>query len=133
MPFMVRKRIVRNRVKTYTDNIVSRLWMAVGIAGLACAVCCTVLFYAVGINAWATMFIFALVIVPFAEIAQGLVLDEASLIWGGGIGLAIGVLATCIVGSALSQWAIPLFIVAFVCMMIIPGHIINHKAHDERA
>lgn len=132
-PFMVRKRIVRIPVKTYTDKIVSRLWTSVGLAGLACSVACIALYYAVGVDAWASMFVFALVIVPFAELAEGLALGEDALVWGGGFGLAIGIFATCcIIGDAICQWIMPMLIVAYVCMMIIPGHIINHKARNER-
>lgn len=133
-PFMVKKRIVRNRVMTYTDKVVSRLWLAVGAIGFGCAAVCISLFFA-GADAWAAMFIYALVVVPFAEITQGIALSEHSLVWGGAVGMAIGIFVTgCILGETLTEWIMPLFIAAFVCMMIIPGHLINCKAkRDERA
>ncbi len=130
-PIMARKANAKKGAKSYTDKIVSRLWSIVGFSTIAFTFMCLFLLLACGINAWSAMFIFALTIVPVAEIANGIVLNETSCIWGGATGLAAGVIFTCCIagGVALNaSWAIPLFIGAFICMMIIPGHVINHKA-----
>ena len=31
-----------------------------------------------------------------------------------------------------TPWFMPLFIVAYIAMMIVPGHILNYKAHKEK-
>ena len=81
------------------------------------------------------MLAFALIIVPFAEVAQGIVFKETTLIVGGAIGLFAGLFTeACIAGDVelYASWYMPLFIIAFVAMMIIPGHILNHKARKEK-
>ena len=130
-PVMVRKQTVRSGVKTYTDKIISRLWSVVGWSAIACTFACLGLLLFKGMNSWSAMFVFALVIIPFAEIANGIILEESSYIWGGVVGLLAGIFLTCgIAGHATlnATWVMPLFIGAFTCMMIIPGHIINIKA-----
>ena len=60
---------------------------------------------------------------------------ETSLIVGGAIGLFAGLFTeACIAGDVelYASWYMPLFIIAFVAMMIIPGHILNHKARKEK-
>lgn len=85
-------------------------------------------------DTWSMMFLFALIIVPFGEIAQGII-DEKSFMYGGSAGMLIGIFtACCIAGDVLmyAQWYLPLFMLAFVCMMIIPGHILNAKARKAQ-
>lgn len=136
-PIMAKKDAIKKGVKTYTDKIVSRLWSIVGFGAIGCTFSCLGLLLFGGVDAWSAMFIFALIFVPFAEITNGIVLNESSLIGGGSIGLAIGIFVTCCIAGRVALgafWVIPLFMIAFTCMMIIPGHIINHKAKkDERA
>lgn len=130
-PIMARKEAVKKGVKTYTDKIISRLWSVVGFSAMACTLTCLLLTLLGGVDGWSAMFVFALIIVPFAEIANGIVLTETSYIWGGSIGLAAGIFLTCCIAgkvALVASWVMPLFIIAFICMTIIPGHIINHKA-----
>lgn len=70
------------------------------------------------------MFIFALVIVPLAEIAQGIIVNEKSLEVGGAISLIIGIFTTCCIAGDITlyaYWFLPLFMIAFAAMFIIPG------------
>lgn len=130
-PIMARKNAVKKGAKTYTDKIISRLWSIVGGSAISCTFACLGLLLAAGVDAWSAMFVFALIIVPFAEIANGIVLNESSYMWGGSIGLAAGIFLTCCIAGKVAlaaSWVMPLFIAAFICMMIIPGHVINHKA-----
>lgn len=122
-------------VKTYSDRIVSGIWTAVGISAVVCSVCC-LLFQAVAsiTGIWSMMFIFALVIVPFAEIAQGIVIREISFVWGGGAGLLLGIFTMCCIAGHVTlyaNWYLPLFCLAFIVMMIVPGHILNYKARHR--
>ena len=78
-------------------------------------------------------FVFA-VAIPFAEIAQGLIINEKSLVAGGIIGLTVGIVTVCCIAGGITlvaNWYMPLFIIAFAAMMIVPGHILNHKARKE--
>lgn len=130
-PIMAKKNAAKKGVKTYTDKIISRLWSIVGFSAIICTFTCVALLLFGGIDAWSAMFIFALIIVPLAEIANGIVLKESSVMWGGGIGLFSGIIFTCCIAGRVAlaaYWAMPLFIVAWVAMMIVPGHIINNKA-----
>lgn len=130
-PIMARKEAIKKGVKTYTDKMISRLWSVVGFSAMVCTLVCLLLTLLCGVDAWSAMFVFALIIVPFAEIANGIVLNEPSYIWGGALGLASGIVLTCCIAGkvALSaSWVMPLFITAFIFMTIIPGHLINYKA-----
>lgn len=130
-PIMSRKRDVKSGVKSYSDRVTSQIWFVVIISAVV-----SMLFnFGFGILAhiptYAVMLVFALMIVPFAEVAQGIIVKEKSLIIGGAIGLCIGIFTVCcIVGDVAirANWFIPLFIVAFICMMIVPGHVINYKS-----
>lgn len=133
-PIMARKQQLKEGVKSYSDKISSKIWGVVGFSTIFATFCCLGLLLFGGIDAWAMMFAIALVIVPFAEIAQGIVIRERSLMAGGAVGLAIGIFTlACIAGRVplRADWFMPLFIVAFAGMMIVPGHILNHKAKNS--
>lgn len=120
----------RNGVKTYSDKISSLIWTSVGIIALGITVICIGFNFA-GIYAWSAMFIFALIIVPFAEIIQGIVVKEKSLVFGGACGIIIGAFTSCCLVSSIPlyvYWFLPLYMVAFACMMIVPGIVLNRKA-----
>ena len=133
-PIMSKKSDLKSGVKSYSDKITSQIWTTVGLASVVATLFC-VGFGLKGFNAWGMMFAIPLMIVPMAEIAQGIIVKEKSLIVGGAIGLCVGLFTfCCIVGNVrlLINWVLPLFMIAFACMMIIPGHIINHKARQQR-
>ncbi|MCM1035204.1 MAG: hypothetical protein NC038_06145 [Paludibacter sp.] len=133
-PVMAKKKNIKKGVKNYTDKIISQLWAIVGWSAIVCSFVCLGLLVTCGVDAWSAMFVFALIIVPFAEIANGIVLNESSYMWGGAIGFLVGIILTCCIagGVALTAaWVMPLFIGAYICMMIIPGHVINYKAKNN--
>jgi len=46
-----------------------------------------------------------------------------------------GIFIVCCIAAEVPLYAnmiLPIFIVAFICMMIIPGHVINRKAKSQR-
>ena len=133
-PILRKKSDLKNGVKSYSDKITSQIWTTVGLASVVATLFC-VGFAFKGLNPWAMMFTIPLIIVPMAEIAQGIIVKEKSLIVGGSIGLCVGLFTFCCIVSnvrLLINWFLPLFMVAFACMMIIPGHIINRKAKLQR-
>lgn len=130
-PIMAKKERVASGSKSYTNKLTSQMWSVVGLTGIASALLCLGFLVIGGKDSWSMMFAFALIIVPMAEIMQGLVIKEISLIAGGSIGLLTGIFTTCCISAhvaLMASWFMPLFIIAFAAMMIVPGHILNSKA-----
>lgn len=133
-PIMSKKQELSNGVKTYTDKISSRIWSVVGYSAIVSTFCCLGFLLLGGKDSWSMMFAFALIIGPMAEIMQGIVVNEKSLIFGGSCGLLAGIFVMCCIAGGVTlyaTWFMPLFIVAFACMLIIPGHILNYKAKHQ--
>ncbi len=127
-PVMAKRAGGEKWVKSYSDVITSRIWSVVGYSAIASTIMCLGFMLGKGVDAWAMMFALALVLVPFAEIAQGIVIRESSLVWGGSVGLLVGIFTLCCLAGHVilyATWFFPMFMIAFVCMMIVPGHIIN--------
>lgn len=132
-PIMAKKSNNRKGVKTYSDKISSQIWLTVGILAIAAIIVCLGLYFT-GTWAWSLMYAYALIVVPFAEIVQGLIVREHSLIAGGACGVAAGLFTLgCMLGGVTlyACWFLPLFMLAFCCMMLIPGYVINHKARRQ--
>ncbi len=128
---MARREKRTDGVVTYSDKITSHLWSIFGVSEIVLTLICLGFSLIGGIKCWTAMIVYTIIAAPFAEIAQGLIVKEKSLTWGGIVGLAIGmVLVCCVPGKIplLANWFMPLFILFWVVMMIVPGHIINHKA-----
>ena len=128
---MARREKRTDGVVTYYDKITSHLWSIFGVSEIVLTFICLGFSLIGGIKCWTAMIVYTIIAAPFAEIAQGLIVKEKSLTWGGIVGLAIGmVLVCCVTGKIplLANWFMPLFILFWVLMMIVPGHIINHKA-----
>jgi len=134
MPRMVRKERVKSGVMSYPMALSSGVWQIVGFSSLACLALCLGFLFIGGKNAWSAMLLFALLIVGFGEAAQGIIVKERSMVFGGCVGILAGIFTGCCLAADVplyANWYMPIFIVAFVCMMIIPGHILNHKAKKE--
>ena len=134
-PIMAKKEQREHGVKNYSDTLTSRIWSTVGFCAIASTAICLAFLLVKGIDAWSSMFALALIIVPFGEIAQGIIIKERSLVAGGAIGLLAGLFTmACIAGhvALYATWFMPIFIIAFIAMMIVPGHILNSKAKKAR-
>ncbi len=134
-PIMSRKQELKSGVKSYTDKLTSKIWTTVALAAAVSVLCCLGFSLVKGVDCWIMMFLFPVLIIPVVEMAQGFIVKENSFVFGGAIGLTIGIFMTCCVAGKVTLyhgWALPMFIVAFICMMIVPGHIINHKAKQSR-
>ena len=133
-PIMSKKSEKKVGVKSYSDKVTSQIWTTVGIVAVVATLFC-IGFGFKGFNAWGMMLIYPLVIVSMGEIAQGIVVKENALYVGGFIGLCAGIFTVCCLAGRVPldiSWFMPVFIGAFICMMIIPGHIINRKAKQQR-
>lgn len=134
-PIMSNKQQSKNGVKNYSDTLTSRIWSTVGFCAVISTVMCLGFLLVNGTDTWSMMFAFALIIVPFAEIAQGIVIREKALIAGGAAGILAGIFTICCIAGNVTlkvSWFMPVFIIAFIAMMILPGHIINYKARKEK-
>lgn len=134
-PIMSKKELSKKGVKNYTDTLSSYIWTVVGFSSIAATFMCLGFLLLKGIDTWSMMLSFALVIVPFAEIAQGIVIKEKPLVAGGAVGLAAGIFTSCCIAGRVALnvwWFMPMFIVAFISMMVIPGHILNYKARKKK-
>lgn len=133
-PVMAKKMRRKTGSRSYTDRLTSGMWSVVGWAAIASVMLCLGFLLIGGKDSWSMMFAFALIIVPMAEIMQGLVIKENSLIAGGSVGLVAGLFTMCCISAhvvLVATWFMPLFILAFAAMMIVPGHMLNSKAQRE--
>lgn len=134
-PVMARKEQSERGMKSYSDRLTSQIWTVIGYTSIAAALMCVAFLLVGGIDSWMMMLGFALTLVPFAEIVQGIVVNEKSMIVGGSIGLLIGIFTECCIAGRVTLyavWFMPLFILAFAAMFIVPGHVINYKAKHRR-
>ena len=134
-PKMARRRENVIGAKTYTDKLTSSIWSLVGLAAICCTFVCLGFMLFAGKDIWSMMFIFALLIVGLVEAVQGMIINEKSLVAGGTIGFIAGIVMMGVIIAGiplLMNWVLPLFIAAWVCMMIIPGYALNAKARKEQ-
>ena len=133
-PIMAKRKRRETGVMSYTDLLTSNMWSVVGWTAIVSVFLCLGFLLIGGKDSWSMMLAFALIVVPMAEIMQGLIIKEISLIAGGCIGLLIGLFTVCCISAhivLMATWFMPLFIIAFAAMMIVPGHILNSKAKRE--
>lgn len=134
-PIMARKEHIKQGVKNYSDRITSQIWSVVGAMAIVATAMCLGFLLIGGKDSWSMMFAFALIIVPFGEIVQGVILKENSLKVGGITGMVIGIFTVCCIAGRVilsANWYLPVFMLAYIAMFIIPGHILNHKAKSRK-
>lgn len=133
-PIMARRKVHKFGVKSYSDRLSSRIWSTVGFSAILATFVCLGFLLIGGKDSWGMMFAFALIIVPLAEICQGIVINENSMVAGGWTGLAVGIFTVCCIAGGVPlgvNWYLPIFILAFTGMLIVPGHVLNYKAKKE--
>ena len=134
-PIMVRKHERHKGFKTFTDKFTSRLWRFAGLTELLVLCNCISTQYITGASCWGALLAYTLIALPIVEITQGLLIKEKCLRYGGIVGLSAGItMASCVAGGIAprSNWYIPLLILAFVGMMVVPGHILHNRAQKEK-
>ena len=134
-PLMRRSRRCDFGAVSYSDRLISRMWTIVGFSFLFLTLVCFAFIFIANINCWTAMLVYSLIAVPIAETVQGIALKERSMLWGGVMALAVGMFTLCCAVGGVrlaASWFMPLFILAFVVMMIVPGHILNHKARKAK-
>ncbi len=128
-----RKAGLRN-VMTYTDKLSMSLWNYV-LWLAVCAMIIGALFFISGLNVWYVMELFSFFVVGMAVSVQGMIIKEKTMIFGGAFSVLSGgfLVAGMIVGNpCLGFYSVPLFILSYLLMMIIPGYILNYKASKKQ-
>ena len=129
-----RKHESNKAVRTYTDLISSRLWTLVGYCAIFITAVCLALMLFGGTDCWIAMLIFGLLIVGIAIAVQGFIIREKSLVTGGSVGIAAGIIVMCCSLARIAvaaSWGYPLIATSFLLMLVIPGHILNRKARRQ--
>lgn len=124
----------RRGCKSYTDKVCSTIWSAVGIIGIVAAAMCGLFHYATGVSPWFVMYLYALMVVGGATMASGVVLKVGSMVWGGSFSIAVGLGLVCCVltGVAIRAiWLMPVFILCFGVMMVLPGLELRRKTRID--
>lgn len=133
-PVMARREKRERGVTTYSDMITSRLWTLFGISEAVLILVCLVAQLGFGVNCWISMMVYSFIVAAFAEIVQGIVVKEKSLVAGGCVGLFLGMIMLCSAVGKIPLYTdifLPVFMLGFVAMMIIPGHVLNYKAKHK--
>lgn len=134
-PHMMKKQQNKAGVRTYTDKLSNGIWSLVGANAILFTFLCLGFMLFAGKDIWSLMLVFALLVVGIVETVQGMIIKEKTLIAGGSIGMIAGVVTMALIVAAIPLyigWFMPMFVVAWICMMIIPGHCLNAKARRQK-
>ncbi|MCM1041563.1 MAG: hypothetical protein NC324_06990 [Bacteroides sp.] len=119
-----------NKVKTFVDSLTNGIWKIVGYSGLGLMLLC-VAFSLFGYHQlWISTFFFAFIIVGFGAAMQGVVVRENSYVFGGLFSIVSGffVMGLYLCNIPLSiTWCLPLYILCFLLMCIVPAGIVAKK------
>lgn len=117
------------RIKTDIDRYMNGIWAAIGIFFLIIMAMCFI-FALNGLNAWGAMYLLTLPCCGFGTMSTGIILKEKSLLAGGLLSMiAGGLFIICYICKInIFHYDIFIFAACFAMMMILPGHILNHKA-----
>lgn len=120
--------------KTFIDIVTAGIWKTVGYIAIGTTIGCFIAQQCGHPQAWLAMFYYAFIIVGFGATATGLLLREKSYIFGGVFsifsGFAIIVCNLCNI-PLLYIWVVPLYILCFLLMFIVPAFVIAHKLKKE--
>lgn len=134
MPSILKKKKNETKVKYYTDVLSSGIWKIVTWVSVLCTALCIGFMLFTDKGCWIIMLEIPLLFVGILENVQGVIIQEKSLVYGGWAGIIAGIVTTCCVSAGIPlnvNWYLPLFLGAYTCMTIIPGHILNAKAKRQ--
>lgn len=108
-------------IRTYIDKVTKYIWLVFGIAGFV--ISCISMFL------WSTPILFIiLLIMGMGTTLTGLVIKHKVVTVCGALG-TLGSLS-CLFISGIDQNIA--FGISFIIMMIIPGHVLNRAAHNQK-
>lgn len=128
--FLSNKKRSTNIAKTYLDKVRDGVWSTVGYIAMGLTIGCFIAQQCGYPQAWMAMLYYAFIIVGFGAVISGLLLRENSYVFGGLIsifsGFAVIICNLCQIPLYYS-WVVPLYILCFLLMFIIPAFIISRK------
>lgn len=116
--------------RSYVDRLCEGVWKSVGLLAVVISAVC------LGFNlcgypqAWLAMLFYAFIIIGFAAMAQGLIVREKSYVVGGFVSVVAGSGVVCASVSGfplLAVWVIPLYVLCFAMMFVVPALVIRRK------
>ncbi len=117
-------------VKTYIDRLSDGVWRIVGYVSMLLTVVCIIFWLCGHPEAWNLMLLYAFIVVGLGAAMQGVIIRELSYTVGG----VFSVIAGFVVGGLMLSsvplyitWIIPLYILCFILMFIVPAAIIYSK------
>ena len=124
-----------NMAKTFVDRASDGIWKAVGFIAIGLTIGCFIAQQCGYPQAWLAMFFFAFIIVGFGATATGILLRESSYVFGGMFsifsGFAVIVCHLCHI-PLLYCWVVPLYMLCFLLMFIVPAVVVATKLKKER-
>ena len=126
---LIRKKKGETQTKSYIDKINDNIWKLVGWLGCAISVVCLAFNICGYPQAWLAMFLYGFIIVGVGAAAQGIVIGERSYIAGGCLSIVSGFVVTIavIAGISVGIWAIALYLLCLVMMLLVPVIVIRRK------
>lgn len=117
---LLQKKKAKKGVRTYVDKVVGHIWLVMGLTGFLLS--CLSIFSVM----WKLPILFLIILIMgMGTILTGLVTEYKPMVIAGIAALLIGVANYLLPGFDMKMLT---FILAFVVMGIIPGHILNHRA-----
>lgn len=131
---MMKKSGVEKGAKTVIDTITDGIWKTVGLIGISLTVICFVFHLLGHPAAWIAMFYYAFIVVGFGAAMTGIVVKENSYIFGGIFSIIAGFIVVAIKSCMiplLIVWVLPLYILCFLLMFIVPAFVIRKKLNSH--
>jgi hypothetical protein len=122
-PYIVFKSRQPKLVKTYIDKVIRYIWMVVGITGFFLSAATIFSFM------WAFPILFVVILMMgMGSMLTGLVTEFKPSVIGSLIGMLIGFVNYLVPDHDVKMLT---FALAFICIDIIPGHILNYRAQKR--
>lgn len=126
-------------VSTYIDRVRNGVWQIVAYIAIMLTIICAIFSICGYSRAWLVMLFYAFIVVGFGAAANGIIYRENSYTVGGIFSILAGfaVIAAYICGIPLAVvWVIPVYILCFLLMFVVPAFIVGRKmkkVRNERA
>lgn len=121
-------------VRTFIDTVRDNVWRVVAYLGVGLTVVCAIFNMLYTPQAWMAMFFYAFIVVGFGAAMQGFIMREKSYTIGGVFSVVCGfvLMAMVLCGMPLLVvWVLPLYILCFLLMFVIPGLIVARRIKHE--
>ena len=107
-------------VRTYIDKVIGYIWLVFGVTGF------TLSMVSIFSGMWYFPILFIIIIIMgMGSVLTGLIIEFKAMVVGGVVGMVISLLHYSFSDYEMKTIT---FILAFIAMFIIPGHILNYRA-----